>query len=207
MLGVNFDDVYDADNHHVISNASCTTNCLAPVAKVAPRRDRHQARPDDDDPRLHGRPAPAGRAAQGPAPRPRRRDQPRADLDRRRQGGRPRAARAQGKLHGFAVRAPVPTGSVVDLTFEAARETQRRGDQRGVRARRPTPATSPGILAVHRRPDRLLRHRQVNPFSSIFDGGLTAVHRRHAGQGRLLVRQRVGLLEPLRRARAEGAGA
>src|SRR5919202_2523519 len=34
VLGVNFDDVYDADNHHVISNASCTTNCLAPVAKV-----------------------------------------------------------------------------------------------------------------------------------------------------------------------------
>ncbi len=33
-LGVNFDDAYDADNHHVISNASCTTNCLAPVAKV-----------------------------------------------------------------------------------------------------------------------------------------------------------------------------
>ena len=33
-LGVNFDDVYDPDKHHVISNASCTTNCLAPVAKV-----------------------------------------------------------------------------------------------------------------------------------------------------------------------------
>src|SRR5919107_1665459 len=33
-LGVNFDDAYDADNHHVISNASCTTNCLGPVAKV-----------------------------------------------------------------------------------------------------------------------------------------------------------------------------
>src|SRR5919109_2316753 len=33
-LGVNFDDAYDADSHYVISNASCTTNCLAPVAKV-----------------------------------------------------------------------------------------------------------------------------------------------------------------------------
>src|SRR5262245_22321138 len=34
VLGVNFDEVYDPDNHHVISNASCTTNCLAPVAKI-----------------------------------------------------------------------------------------------------------------------------------------------------------------------------
>jgi glyceraldehyde 3-phosphate dehydrogenase len=34
VLGVNFDEVYHADRHHVISNASCTTNCLAPVAKV-----------------------------------------------------------------------------------------------------------------------------------------------------------------------------
>src|SRR3954463_10980344 len=33
-LGVNFDEVYDREQHHVISNASCTTNCLAPVAKV-----------------------------------------------------------------------------------------------------------------------------------------------------------------------------
>src|SRR5580704_278105 len=34
VLGVNFDEAYDRDQHHVISNASCTTNCLAPVAKV-----------------------------------------------------------------------------------------------------------------------------------------------------------------------------
>ncbi|MCL2770313.1 MAG: type I glyceraldehyde-3-phosphate dehydrogenase, partial [Solirubrobacterales bacterium] len=34
VLGVNFDEVYDREAHHVISNASCTTNCLAPVAKV-----------------------------------------------------------------------------------------------------------------------------------------------------------------------------
>ena len=38
MLGVNFDEAYDRDEHEVISNASCTTNCLAPVAKV---RQRH----------------------------------------------------------------------------------------------------------------------------------------------------------------------
>ena len=34
VLGVNFDEVYDPDAHRIISNASCTTNCLAPVAKV-----------------------------------------------------------------------------------------------------------------------------------------------------------------------------
>src|ERR1019366_9381898 len=34
VLGVNFDEVYDPEHHHIVSNASCTTNCLAPVAKV-----------------------------------------------------------------------------------------------------------------------------------------------------------------------------
>src|SRR5439155_2969727 len=34
VLGVNFDDAYDREQHHIVSNASCTTNCLAPVAKV-----------------------------------------------------------------------------------------------------------------------------------------------------------------------------
>lgn len=37
VLGVNFDEGYDPERHHIITNASCTTNCLAPVAKV-PRR-------------------------------------------------------------------------------------------------------------------------------------------------------------------------
>ena len=43
VLGVNFDDVYDPDNHDVISNASCTTNCLAPVAKVVHDRSGSSA--------------------------------------------------------------------------------------------------------------------------------------------------------------------
>ena len=43
-LGVNFDDAYDADEHHIISNASCTTNCLAPVAKVLHETFGHRER-------------------------------------------------------------------------------------------------------------------------------------------------------------------
>ena len=65
--------------HNIISNASCTTNCLAPVAKVLQRHGRDRAGPDDHDPRLHRRPAPPGHAPQGPAPRARRGDQPDPD--------------------------------------------------------------------------------------------------------------------------------
>ena len=161
MLGVNFDDVYDPDNHDVISNASCTTNCLAPVAKVLhdaigiKRGLMTTIHAYTADQRLQ--------------------DAPHKDLRRARAAAvnlvpaSTGAAKAiglvipelNGKLHGFAVRAPVPTGSVVDLTFEAARETTRRGDQRARARRRPTPARSQGILAVHRGPDRLLGHRQA----------------------------------------------
>ncbi len=67
----------------------------------------------------------------------------------------------KGKLTGFAVRAPVPTGSVVDLTVDVSARDVGGGDQRGVqgqgRHRRPR-----GHPALHRRPDRLVGHRQVD---------------------------------------------
>src|SRR3954451_21085270 len=115
-LGVNFDDAYDADRHHIISNASCTTNCLAPVAKVL-----HETFGIEKGlmTTIH-----AYTADQ------RLQDAPHSDLRRARAAAinlvpaSTGAAKAiglvipelQGKLNGMAVRAPVPTGSVVDLT-------------------------------------------------------------------------------------------
>ena len=66
-----------------------------------------------------------------------------------------------GKLNGIAVRAPVPTGSVVDLVCEVSRAT--RASRRSTRRspRRPTAGPLEGILQVHRGPDRLERHRQA----------------------------------------------
>ena len=52
VLGVN-DSAYNPRKHHIVSNASCTTNCLAPVAKVIHDALRHRARFDDHNPRLH----------------------------------------------------------------------------------------------------------------------------------------------------------
>ena len=159
-LGVNFDDAYDADNHHVISNASCTTNCLGPVAKVL-----HDTVGIERGLMTTIHAYTADQNLQ---------DGPHKDLRRARAAAinlvpaSTGAAKAiglvipelQGKLHGFAVRAPVPTGSVVDLTAQVSRETSVEEIKRGV----PLAGRHGRVHRhpeVHRRPDRLLGHRQV----------------------------------------------
>jgi glyceraldehyde 3-phosphate dehydrogenase len=172
VLGVNFDQ-YDAEQHHIISNASCTTNCLAPVAKVVNEAVgiKHGLMTT-----IH-----AYTADQ------RLQDAPHSDLRRARAAAinlvptSTGAAKAvglvlpelNGKLHGFAIRAPVPTGSVVDLTFEADRATSveeineafaavcDKGDLSGILQYTDDPIVSSDIVS--------------NPFSSIFDSGLTSV--------------------------------
>ena len=204
-LGVNFDDAYDADQHHIISNASCTTNCLAPVAKVL-----HETFGIENGlmTTIH-----AYTADQ------RLQDMPHKDLRRARAAAinliptSTGAAKAvglvlpdlKGKLTGFAVRAPVPTGSVVDLTVVLARETTKEEINEAFKAQADTGAFE-GILRYS--DDPIVSSDIVkSTHSSIFDAPLTAGAGRDARQGRLLVRQRVGLLEPLRRARAARAGA
>ena len=78
-----------------------------------------------------------------------------------------------GKLNGFAVRAPVSTGSVVDLTFEAERATSAEEINAAFKAAADGPLK--GILAVHRGPDRLDRHRHATRTRRSSTRGLTAV--------------------------------
>jgi glyceraldehyde 3-phosphate dehydrogenase len=171
-LGVNFDQ-YDSSKHHVISNASCTTNCLAPVAKVV-----HEAIGIK-----HGLMTTIHAYTQDQNLQ----DAPHKDLRRARAAAinliptSTGAAKAvglvlpelNGKLHGFSVRAPVPTGSLVDLTFEAQKETSAEEVNAAVKAVADTGDLA-GILAYTE--DPLVSTDIVeNPYSSIFDSGLTSV--------------------------------
>ena len=172
VLGVNFDRYLPAE-HDVISNASCTTNCLAPMAKVLHETIgiRHGLMTT-----IH-----AYTADQ------RLQDMPHDDLRRARAAAlnlvptSTGAAKAvglvlpelAGRLHGFSVRAPVPTGSLVDLTFEAARETSVEEVNAALRGRADSGPMA-GILAYTE--DPIVSTDIIgNPFSSIVDGGLTAV--------------------------------
>ena len=79
-----------------------------------------------------------------------------------------------GRLNGYAVRVPTPTGSIVDLTIEAERADERRRDQRRVRRRAPTPGRSPASCAYSE--DPLVSADIVkSPYSAIFDAPLTTV--------------------------------
>jgi glyceraldehyde 3-phosphate dehydrogenase len=170
-LGVNF-DAYDPDSHHIISNASCTTNCLAPLAKVLhetvgiERGLMTTIHAYTADQRLQ--------------------DMPHKDLRRARAAAlnliptTTGAAKAvglvlpdlNGRLNGFAVRAPVATGSVVDLTAQVARETSAEEINEAVKAAAEGPLA--GILAYTE--DPIVSTDIVkDPHSSIFDAGQTMV--------------------------------
>jgi glyceraldehyde 3-phosphate dehydrogenase len=169
-LGVNFDSDYDRDNHHVISNASCTTNCLAPFAKVL----------NDSFGIEHG----LMTTIHAYTSDQRLQDMPHKDLRRARAAAvnliptTTGAAKAvglvlpelNGKLNGLAVRAPVITGSVVDLVFRPSQPT----DPAAVNAAIKEAAEGPlkGILSYTE--DEIVSTDIVgDPHSSIFDAGQT----------------------------------
>jgi glyceraldehyde 3-phosphate dehydrogenase len=172
VMGVNHKD-YDPAHHHIISNASCTTNCLAPMAKVfndafgIERGLMTTVHAYTADQNLQ--------------------DGPHSDLRRARAAGlsivptSTGAAKAiglvlpelKGKLDGFALRVPVPTGSITDLTIEAGqsvtleqvqdlyRKASDSGDLKGILRYTDEPIVSADIVG--------------DPFSSIVDGGLIRV--------------------------------
>ncbi len=170
-MGVN-DDHYDPDKHNIISNASCTTNCLAPVAKVLmdnfgiKRGYMNTIHAYTNDQKIL--------------------DLPHKDLRRARAAAMSMiptttgAARAvslvlpelKGKLDGFATRVPTPDGSMVDLTVELEREVTAEEINAAMKAAAEGPLT--GILEYT--DDPIVSIDIVdNPHSSIFDSMLTMV--------------------------------
>ena len=171
VLGVNEGD-YDPAKHHIISNASCTTNCLAPMAKAL----------DEGLGIVKGLMTTIHAYTQDQNLQ----DGPHKDLRRARAAAlnivptSTGAAKAiglvlpqlKGKLDGFALRVPVATGSATDLSFEAARETSvdevngimqaaADGPLKGYLRYTSDPIVSSDIIA--------------DPSSCIFDSGLTKV--------------------------------
>ena len=171
VLGVNFDS-YDPEKHNIISNASCTTNCLAPVAKVLndtvgiERGLMTTIHAYTADQRLQDMPHKDKRRARAAA----------INLIPTSTG----AAKAiglvlpelQGKLNGMAIRAPVPTGSVVDLVCDVSRETSAEE----IKAAMKEAAAGPleGILRYTEDPI-VSTDIGKDPHSSIFDSEQTTV--------------------------------
>ena len=172
VLGVN-DSAYDASKHHIISNASCTTNCLAPMAKVLndsftiERGLMTTIHAYTADQNLQ--------------------DGPHKDLRRARAAAlnivptSTGAAKAislvlpelEGKLDGFALRVPIPTGSATDLTVNVARDTTTAEVNEAFKA---AAAAGPlkGYLSYTE--DEIVSSDIVtDPSSCIFDSELTKV--------------------------------
>lgn len=171
VMGVN-DDQYDAANHHIVSNASCTTNCLAPMAKVlndafgikqglmttihaytadqrlqdAPHRDLRRARAAA----VNMVPTSTGAAAAVGLVLP----------------------ELKGKLDGFAVRVPTITGSITDLTFTAEREVTVEEVNAAVKAAAEGPLK--GIIKYNEDPI-VSKDIEGEPISTVFDAPLTKV--------------------------------
>jgi glyceraldehyde 3-phosphate dehydrogenase len=172
-LGVNFDESYDQNAHRIISNASCTTNCLAPVAKVL----------NDGVGIRHG----LMTTIHAYTADQRLQDLPHKDLRRARAAAinliptSTGAAKAlglvvpelAGRLNGIAIRAPVSTGSVVDLVCEVARETSIE-EINSLYAKESDRGRYEGILRYTEDP---IVSTDINksPYSAIFDSKLTMV--------------------------------
>jgi glyceraldehyde 3-phosphate dehydrogenase len=172
-LGVNFEEAYDAERHDIVSNASCTTNCLAPVAKLLHEQlgIRHGLMST-----IHAYTADQNLQ-----------DGPHKDLRRARGAAvnmiptSTGAAKAlglvvpdlAGKLHGYAMRVPVPTGSVVDLTLEVERPTS-ADEVNGIFALHGDRGPLKGIVEFSDEP--LVSSDVIgSPYSAIFDAGFTSV--------------------------------
>ena len=172
VMGVN-DDLYDDSKHTIISNASCTTNCLAPMAKALndalgiERGLMTTIHAYTGDQRLH--------------------DAPHKDLRRARAAAlnivptSTGAAKAvalvlpelKGKLDGYALRVPTPTGSATDLTFTAGRETTVEEVNEIVKK-----AAAEGPMKgklVYTEDPIVSKDIETDPASCIFDAGLTKV--------------------------------
>ncbi|MEV6739783.1 type I glyceraldehyde-3-phosphate dehydrogenase [Streptomyces sp. NPDC051104] len=171
VMGVN-QDVYDPANHHVISNASCTTNCVAPMAKVL----------DENFGIVKG----LMTTVHAYTNDQRILDFPHSDLRRARAAAEniipttTGAAKAtalvlpqlKGKLDGIAMRVPVPTGSVTDLVVELSREVTK--EEVNAAFQKAAEGELKGLLEYTE--DAIVSSDIVNePASCTFDSSLTMV--------------------------------
>jgi glyceraldehyde 3-phosphate dehydrogenase len=168
VMGVNEKD-YDPNNHTVISNASCTTNCLAPLAKALNdgvginkglMTTVHAYTADQNlQDNIHKDMRRARAAALNVVPT---------------STGAAKAIglvlpELKGKLDGYALRVPVPTGSIVDLSFEASRETSVEEINEIMEK------AADGKYLVYSTDPIVSSDIVTNPASSIFDAPLTKV--------------------------------